>query len=56
MNLENLHTLIDRYEENYYMINGSDHDEKFKWGAVFVMYGFPKTLHRYHFQNYLIQL
>lgn len=34
MNLENLHTLIDRYEENYYMINGSDYYEKFKWGAV----------------------
>ena len=34
MNLENLHTLIDRYEENYYMINDSDHDEKFKWAAA----------------------
>lgn len=34
MNMENLHTLIDRYEQNYYMINGSEHDEKFKWGAV----------------------
>lgn len=34
MNIENLHKLIDRYEENYYMINDSDHDEKFKWEAM----------------------
>ncbi len=34
MNTDNLHALIDRYEENYYMINDSDHDEKFKWEAV----------------------
>lgn len=34
MNLENLHTLIDRYEVNYYMLNDSDHDEKFKWAAA----------------------
>lgn len=34
MNMKNLHTLIDRYEENYYMINGTEHDEKFKWGAI----------------------
>lgn len=34
MNTKNLHALIDKYEENYYMINGSGHDEKFKWAAV----------------------
>jgi hypothetical protein len=34
MNIENLHKLIARYEENYYMINDSEHDEKFKWGAM----------------------
>ncbi len=34
MNTDNLHTLIDRYEENYYTINDSNHNEKFKWEAV----------------------
>ena len=34
MNTENLHTLIDRYEDNYNSINDSDHDEKFKWKAA----------------------
>ena len=34
MNKENLHELINRYEDNYEMINGTVHDEKFKWGAV----------------------
>ncbi len=34
MNWQNLHTLIDRYEENYYMVNNEEHDEKFKWEAV----------------------
>ena len=34
MNYENLEILINRYEENYYMVNDSEHDEKFKWAAV----------------------
>ena len=34
MNLENLHKLIDRYEENIYYLNNADCDEKFKWHAV----------------------
>ncbi len=34
MNTTNLHTLIDRYEENYAMINGPEHYECFKWKAV----------------------
>lgn len=34
MNTENLHELINRYEDNYAMVNNSTHDEKFKWGAV----------------------
>lgn len=34
MNTENLHELINRYENNYEMVNNSTHDEKFKWGAV----------------------
>lgn len=34
MNYENLNTLINRYEENYYMVNNAEHDEKFKWAAV----------------------
>lgn len=34
MNRENLHKLIDRYEENYYMLNDSEHNEKFKWEAM----------------------
>lgn len=34
MNYENLHRLIDRYEENIYYLNNTDCDEKFKWHAV----------------------
>ena len=34
MNLENLHRLIDKYEENFYELNNSDHDESFKWRAA----------------------
>ena len=34
MNYENLHKLIDRYEENIYYLNNADCDEKFKWHAV----------------------
>lgn len=34
MNMHNLHTLIDRYEQNYYMVNDKKHEEKFKWEAV----------------------
>ena len=34
MNNENLHELINRYEDNYMMLNNSDNDEKFKWRAV----------------------
>ena len=34
MNYENLHKLIDRYEENIYYLNDSLNDEKFKWHAV----------------------
>lgn len=34
MNKDNLHTLIDRYEENYYYINGVGPNEKFKYYAV----------------------
>ena len=34
LNMQNLHTLIDRYEQNYYMVNDQEHDEKFKWEAV----------------------
>lgn len=34
MNQENLHILINRYEENYYMINNKEHYELFKWIAV----------------------
>lgn len=34
MNYENLHKLIDRYEENIYFLNNADCDEKFKWHAV----------------------
>lgn len=34
MNYENLHKLIDRYEENIYYLNDSHNDEKFKWHAV----------------------
>ena len=34
MNKENLHKLIDRYEENFYQLNNEEHDEIFKWAAV----------------------
>ena len=34
MNWENLHELINRYEENIYILNDSINDEKFKWHAV----------------------
>ena len=34
MNTENLHELINRYENNYALVNDSKNDEKFKWGAV----------------------
>ena len=34
MNLGNLHRLIDKYEENFYELNNSDHDESFKWRAA----------------------
>lgn len=34
MNYENLHKLIDRYEENIYYLNNDTCDEKFKWHAV----------------------
>ena len=34
MNLENLHRLIDIYEENFYELNNSEHDESFKWRAA----------------------
>ena len=34
MNTENLHELINRYENNYALVNDSKNDEKFKWSAV----------------------
>ena len=34
MNYENLHKLIDRYEENIYYLNNKTNDEKFKWHAI----------------------
>ena len=34
MNIENLHTLIDRYETHYELLNGPEHNEKFKWAAI----------------------
>ncbi len=34
MNLENLHKLIDKYEEKFYEINNEKHDEIFKWRAA----------------------
>ena len=34
MNWENLHELINRYEENIYTLNDSKNDEKFMWHAV----------------------
>jgi hypothetical protein len=34
MNRENLHRLIDKYEEKFYVLNGSKHDGIFKWRAA----------------------
>ncbi len=34
MNTENLHRLINRYEENFYTLNNSENDEIFKWRAA----------------------
>lgn len=34
MNTDNLHSLINRYEENFYTLNNSEHDEIFKWRAA----------------------
>lgn len=34
MNLENLHKLIDKYEDKFYEINNEEHDEIFKWRAA----------------------
>ncbi len=34
MNTDNLHNLINRYEENFYILNNSEHDEIFKWRAA----------------------
>lgn len=34
MNTENLHELIDRYEQNYHTVNSAEHNEIFKWKAV----------------------
>lgn len=34
MNLENLHYLIDRYEQDIFWLNDNERDEKFKWHAV----------------------
>ncbi len=34
MNIENLHELIRRYEENYYLINSEENNEIFKWKVV----------------------
>lgn len=34
MNIDNLHQLIGRYEQNYSLINNSKNDEIFKWRAV----------------------
>lgn len=34
MNTANLHELINRYEENFDMINNSEHYEIFKWKAL----------------------
>ena len=42
MNYENLHKLIDRYEENIYYLNNDECDEKFKDDADSVRIG--KTL------------
>lgn len=34
MNRGNLHKLIDKYEEKFYILNNSEHDEIFKWRAA----------------------
>lgn len=34
MNLDNLHELINRYEQNIDILYGEEHDELFKWRAV----------------------
>ena len=34
MNINNLHELINRYEENFYKVNNNIHDEIFKWRAI----------------------
>ncbi len=34
MNNDNLNKLIDRYEDNYSLINDDEHNEKFKWKVV----------------------
>ena len=34
MNLENLHELIQRYENSIDWIYGTEHDELFKWRAM----------------------
>ena len=34
MNKDNLHELINRYEANFDMLNGKEHDELFKWKAM----------------------
>ena len=34
MNAANLHELINRYEQNYHMVNSTEHNEIFKWRAV----------------------
>lgn len=33
MNTDNLHELIKRYEDNFDMLNGKEHNELFKWRA-----------------------
>ncbi len=34
MNTENLHELIQRYENNYYLVNSKENNEIFKWRVV----------------------
>ena len=43
MNKDNLHALIDRYEENYYYLNGVGPNEKFKYWL---------RCHNYDISNY----
>ena len=43
MNKDNLHALIDRYEENYYYLNGVGPNEKFKYWL---------RCHNYEISNY----